>query len=345
MKILLIFPNQVERNIRDIEAGKAPRERLYGFYELLNRPGFTFVNADSRFKGFSNRIVSLFRSRGINLVDIKTLFKIYRSDVVVVKDNVSFMVSLTAALFGKPVVYYDSLFPIPKMRIKRFFLKRCLSMCSQIVGYNNQQVADYEHALGLELAHKYTHLDFLLDEQFYNRVYSDAPEPTSGGYILSIGRDVGRDFYTLIEAAREIKCEVKIVTLPYLLKNIDLPANVEILQDISYEALFTLYKGAKGVAVPLKKGLSYASGIRAIMESLVLKKPSIVSSTPFVENNCSDYPNIIVVEPEDVAAMKNAIQTVLADEVDNQDFSSTLPAYSTIPQAIENMLIRLTDAK
>ena len=338
MKVLLIFPNKIKNNIAEIKAGTAPRERLYGFYELLDNTDYTFETADSRFEGLSNKIICRLRGYGINLVDIPTLFKIARADVVVVKDNVSFMVSMFAKILGKPVVYYDSLFPIPKMKVKRFFLKRCLSMCSRIVGYNKQQVSDYEQALNLKLQHKYTHLDFLLDEQFYGKVFESAPAPQQSGYFLSIGRDVGRDFKTLVKAASITGYPVKIVTLPYLLEGIELPDNVEVLQNISYEELFTLYKGAIGVVVPLKNGLSYASGIRAIMESLVLKKPSIVSETPFVTNNCLDYPNIVAIQPENGDALSEAMTKVMSNDIQVNDYTNNLPEYSVIHQHIDKML-------
>ena len=341
MKVLLVFPNRVQRNFKDIEAGIAPKERLYGFYELMKNPDYTILDSDSRFEGLSNKVIPFLRGYGINLVDLKTVFKIAKVDVVVVKDNVSSMVSAVAALFGKPVVYYDSLFPIPQMKIKQFFLKRCLASCTRIVGYNHQQVEDYEQKLGLSLLPKYKHLEFLLDEEFYNSVFDNAPEPTEHDYLLSIGRDVGRDFATLVKASEQTGVKVKIVTLPYLLNGITLPDNVEILQNISYEALFTLYKGARGVVVPLKKGLSYASGIRAIMESLVLKKPSIVSNTPFVENNCLDYPNIIPVDPENVAQMVAAIEHVYRSDDNLDEYESELPSYAQTHREISQMLAEL----
>ncbi|WP_137166282.1 glycosyltransferase [Salinimonas lutimaris] len=338
MKILLLFPHPIKPTFEAIDKGDMPRERLYGFYELMKDPQYTIYDSDSRFEGTADKIAAKFRAYGANPVDHKTLAKIAKVDVIVVKDNVSSMVSLTARLLGKPVIYYDSLFPIPKWAIKRFFLKRCLASCQKVVGYNYQQVEDYERELGVPLLQKYKHLDFLLDETFYNKVYQQAPEPQERGYILSIGRDVGRDFKTLIEASKRTGHKVKLITLPYLLTGIELPDNVEVLQNISYEALFTLYKGASAVVVPLKHNLSYASGIRAIMESLVLSKPSVVSETPFVTNNCLDYPNLIPVPPEDVDAMEQAIEQVFADLDSPRDYQKSLPAYEKTHQEISQML-------
>src|SRR5690606_5037417 len=87
-----------------------------------------------------------------------------------------------------------------------------------------------------------------------------------------------------VSACIQLNLRLKLVTLPYLIPdNARNHPNVEVLQRLPYDKLFELYANAASVVVPLKEGISYPSGIRAVLEALALNKAAIVTRTPVLE--------------------------------------------------------------
>ena len=121
--------------------------------------------------------------------------------------------------------------------------------------------------------------------------------------------------------------KLKLVTVPYILENIRFDKDiVEIYQDISYEKLFELYSNASVVVVPLKEGLSYPSGIRAIVECLALNKPVIVSATEYIKANLKPSKVIKFVKPNDVEDLKRLLLEGF-NGYQQDDFYKQLPGY------------------
>ena len=70
------------------------------------------------------------------------------------------------------------------------------------------------------------------------------PAKSDRRYILSSGRDIGRDYQTLIKAVDGLPVRFPIATLPRNLSDIaDLPANVEVAH-FNQEKMTALIKGA-----------------------------------------------------------------------------------------------------
>ena len=88
-----------------------------------------------------------------------------------------------------------------------------------------------------------------MDVDFYKRGAIGTP-PAEPSYILSFGRDLGRDYRILVEAMDGLGRDLKIVTLPYLLEGVDVEKPwIQVQQRVTYTELFSLYAGARAVVV------------------------------------------------------------------------------------------------
>lgn len=296
-----------------IESGQIPSDRLYGMVELIKN-GWNVDTCDERLTA----IEAFFRKYTLSFINLATLKKSFAADVLIVKDNFSLMLTLFARIFNKKIIYLDSLFYIPKNPIRRFLLKLNLIFAPVIVSYSKYQVDLWCREFNVSRK-KFTILPYTIDINFYrkgiesishNLISEEQP------FILATGRDTGRDFKTLVRAAIKLKLKIKLVTLPYLIpdeaKN---NPDVEILQYVSYEELFSLYSKAKIVAIPLRSGIDYPSGIRAVLESMLVGKPTICTYTPVLEEYIPrESESLLYVPAEDEDSFTAAINTIINND-------------------------------
>jgi glycosyltransferase involved in cell wall biosynthesis len=174
------------------------------------------------------------------------------------------------------------------------------------------EARDWATQLGVAEDH-FTVVRYGMDVEFYQRGVTAAP-PSGPSYILAFGRDLGRDYELLAEAMDGLGCDLKIVTLPYLLEGVDVAQPwIQVRQRVSYPELFSLYAGARAVVVPLKPGVSYPSGLRAMLEGMLLERPVVVTRTPILEEYASDD-EVHFVRPGDVSDLRETIERVLGAE-------------------------------
>jgi glycosyltransferase involved in cell wall biosynthesis len=326
--ILFLFPHPVQSTLAEVDAGSAPTERLYGLAELRAQ-GYTVTTCDSRFQGPLGGLRLRLRRLGIFLLDWKTLREIARHDVIIVKDDFSLHATLAARLLGKRIVYLDAMFNLPRRSWRRAIARLNLRGADAVVAYSQKQIELWSTALGVA-RDRFTFVPYTVDTEFYAPVAATQREEP---YLLSVGRDLGRDFATLVEAVRGTGLRLKLVTLPYLLP----PGStnepfIEIRDRVSYPELFELYANAAIVVVPLNDSLLYPSGIRAVLEAALLEKPTIATYTPVLEEYMTHDEDIVYVPPKDVAQLRAAILALMQDptrrqKLRNQAKSRTLREY------------------
>jgi glycosyltransferase involved in cell wall biosynthesis len=136
-------------------------------------------------------------------------------------------------------------------------------------------------------------------------------EKTQGDYFLSIGNDGRRDYRTLIDAARQIPCEVKIITRQEL--PVERPSNVTWIRGdwqravISDEDLRKLYQEAIGVIVPLVE-CSQPSGQSVTLQAMACGKPVILTQTMGLWSAAmmQNGENVLMVQPSDPVELSAA---------------------------------------
>jgi glycosyltransferase involved in cell wall biosynthesis len=133
-------------------------------------------------------------------------------------------------------------------------------------------------------------------------------------YVLTVGKDLARDLDTFAAAVRDLGVRVEIVAHPRNLAGVTLPANARVRSFIPAAELRDLYAGAACVVVPQQPDdYPYGSdggGLTALCEAMAMGRPIVATERAVL----SDYlePDELV-PPRDPAALRGAIEYVLAD--------------------------------
>ncbi len=140
----------------------------------------------------------------------------------------------------------------------------------------------------------------------------------SSSYILSVGRDLGRDYKTLFDAVRGLPIKVIVATKQETIAGLTVPPNVEIRFNVPYSDMPALYAGASFVVTPLKRADnpsgSETSGQYGYLEPMAAGKAVIVSDKPVVRDYIEHEKTGILVPPEDSRALRAAIERLTVDE-------------------------------
>ena len=135
--------------------------------------------------------------------------------------------------------------------------------------------------------------------------------------VIAIGRDLARDYPTLLRAVAPLDARVVCVALPRNVERLELPPNVEIRERIPYAELRDLYRRAAVAVVALRSATfpfgSEGSGVSAMLEAQASATPLVATDRPIVRDYLRDGETALVVPPEDPDALRGAIQRVLDD--------------------------------
>ena len=279
-KILYFFNIPVENEIKMILQGELPTDRLYGFIEL-RKSGWNVDYCDERISNFTYKI-----RRYINWINIKTILKASNYDVWLVKGELSLILTILAFCMKKKIVYIDSLFQVPKNRLRLLILYINVILAPRIILFSQYQANFWATTFKINI-NKFIATPYTIDIEFYKKGICSAiaDNTTNKPYVLAAGRDLGRDFATLIAATEKANVDLKLVTLPYLLPKSKLNNNIEVFERISYTELFQLYRNASVIVIPIKKNIYYPSGIRAVLEGMATGIPVICSNTPILSEH------------------------------------------------------------
>ncbi len=305
-RLLFLFPHPIADEARNVASGASPTERLYGAEELRRR-GWQVAFSDSRFSGVTGRILKFLRQFSVIGIGFGTLRDIARSDVVIVKDDFSAAAALATRVFGRKLIFLDSMFAPPQRWWKSWGTRVSLRLAHETICYSQFQKQVWIERYG-NLAQRIRVLPYTIDVAFYQRfVTQDQPAPNRR--ILAVGRDVGRDYATLVEAIRGTDVRLDLITLPYLLRGVDVAGNpnITVHQRIAYEALFELYRDCALVVIPLKPGITYPSGIRALFEAMVMRRPFVATRNEVLQEYMTEGEHGAMAAPRDVAALREAI--------------------------------------
>lgn len=307
LKILYFFNHPTAEDERKIANGEIPSDRLYAMVELKRR-GWYVDACDERLSDFEYRM-----RPWMSWINWACLKKAMQFDLWLVKDNFSFILSILARLCGKKLIYIDSLFHYPKSRLRRASIWLNVRLAPQIGVYSNFQADFWSQKMAVK-RDKFRVFSYTVDHDFYLRGFAAAQAPVEDTpFVLATGRDMGRDFTTLIQATARLGIGLKLVTLPYLLpKNIGEYTHVQVLQRISYDALFSLYRDALAVVVPLRDNIEYPSGIRAGLEAMLLGRPTLCTQSEILnEYSASDEHEIVYCAPHSVDDMVRSLSTII----------------------------------
>jgi len=162
-----------------------------------------------------------------------------------------------------------------------------------------------------------SHAPFLAERSFvvpmgvdthYHKPTHDGRE----GFYLSVGRDNGRDYRTVIEAAKKLTHEkFVIVCLPRNVAGLEIPPNVTIRHDIPRTELQSLYARARALLLILHDASNsegtQSSGPTVLLEAMAIGIPIIVSRKEYVREYGDDGTDMLMVDFYDADAIVHCI--------------------------------------
>ena len=265
-----------------------------------------------------NKLVNYLRNKNFNLANIILFFKIRKYDVVFSGASL-LIIFLTKVIFrfSKPkfVCYNTFLTNLIKNNtgVKAWIIRKTIKSIDAIVCPSKAQ-KDFLIKQGFS-KDKIYFITNGVDVEFIRKKQAELSQEPKEKFILSVGRDAGRDYKTLVEAVKNLDIKVKIIALPRNLKGIDnLPANISV-ETLPFLKLVELYKQAEFIIIPTKKeeNLQSAdcSGQYVLLDSLASKQATIASKRSTIYDYVDDQKEAILVEPESPKQLKNAINYLL----------------------------------
>ena len=146
------------------------------------------------------------------------------------------------------------------------------------------------------------------------------PQPAPDGHdplVVSVGKDMARDYATLAAAAKDLEANVEIAAYPRNLAGIDLPANAR-AQIRSIAEVRRLYARASCVVLPQRRQEfpfgSEGGGLTALLEAMAMARPVVATDRPAIREYARDGETALLVAPEDPTALREATERLLGDK-------------------------------
>lgn len=194
-------------------------------------------------------------------------------------------------------------------RARRRLLTESLRSAAAVVCLGESQRLQLLDQTGLDPARVHTAL-LGIDERYF----APRPPPPGEPYVLTVGKDLSRDFATFVEAVRRLGVRAELAAYPRNLEGIELPPNVR-ARVVGAAELRELYAGAACVVIPQRRPEypygSEGGGLTSLLESMAMARPTVISDRPIVHDYVGDGETAVLVPPEDPDALAAAIQAVL----------------------------------
>jgi glycosyltransferase involved in cell wall biosynthesis len=209
---------------------------------------------------------------------------------------------------------------------KRIFFKAGVgSRLDKVLCYASTEERLMLDELGLP-ARAVQRFNYHADEQFFHPMPEVAEEPDllcSAGQLL-------RDYDTLIRATRDLPVKVRIAAgSPWIAQDMKptdaLPPNVD-WQKYNRFDLRALYARSALAVVPLHQNV-YQTGISTILEMMAMGKCVIATKTQGQVDTIIDNVTGVYVPPGDAAALRAAIERLLASPADRQRIGRAARAF------------------
>ncbi|HNP69470.1 MAG TPA: glycosyltransferase family 4 protein [Kouleothrix sp.] len=155
---------------------------------------------------------------------------------------------------------------------------------------------------------------FMVDTHFFSPEHA-TPQPGNTPIICSVGLEA-RDYPTLLRAVENLPAQIMIAAASPWSKRTDntqgqhIPANVTVRRFSQYD-LRQLYADSAFMVMPLQN-VEFQAGVTAILEAMAMGRAVICSRTPGQTDVVVDGETGIYVPPGDPAALREAIDYLLA---------------------------------
>jgi glycosyltransferase involved in cell wall biosynthesis len=138
------------------------------------------------------------------------------------------------------------------------------------------------------------------------------PQYGTDNYVLSVGRDHGRDYHTLLHAFKNLDGQLQIVSGRNNLRGEGTFGNVRATVDIPYASLRNMYRDAKFIVLPVRNYQSL-SGQTVLLESLAMGKAVIATKCWGTQDYMVDGKTGFFVDAGDEAELRKKIHYLLEE--------------------------------
>jgi glycosyltransferase involved in cell wall biosynthesis len=312
MRATFVYPNSRRELLVGIEEGQEPDSTLHGALYLGEH------GIDVRFHDpiLTRHVLPSPLDRvAWNLRELTTPYELGRTDVVVTPLAALFPLAargrrlpVVAINFGLNLIWRRA------SRARRVLLRSSLRAAASVICLGESQRRELVAAAGLDAARVVT-MSIPVDTEFFK---PQLEEPDGDARtVLTVGKDLARDYGTFLEAVRPLAVDATLVAHPRNLERPELSPNVTLRSGLSFPELRELYAGAACVVLPQRsEDYMYGSeggGLTALLEAMAMGRPIVASDRAILHDYVTDGVEALLVPPEDPAALRAAIERVLGD--------------------------------
>lgn len=309
--VAFVYPNSRRELVAEVARGEAPDSTLLGQNHLaalgidatIHEPRLTRTPRS----GVAHRLTWNLRELTLpwELRDVDVAFTPL-ANLLPLAARARRRLRVVVVNYGLCLIYERS------TRARRRLLAESLRSAAAVVCLGESQREQLIEQTRLDPSRVYTAL-LGIDERFFA---PRPPQKEGEPYVLTVGKDLSRDFVTFVEAVRRLGVRAELAVYPRNLEGIELPPNVR-ARVVGPTELRELYAGAACVVVPQRRpDYPYGSeggGLTSLLESMAMARPTVISDRPILHDYVRDGETAMVVPPEDPAALAAAIERVLAD--------------------------------
>lgn len=302
MRAVFVYPNPRRALAEAVARGDAPDSVLLG-QNHLGEHGIDATIFDPPLDGAS-RVTWLLREAIAPLA-------LPQTDVAV--SGLANTLPRTAKLRGIPVVVVNYGLNHVFRRaapVRRRVLQLSLAAAAKIISFGKMQSDDLASILDSD---KLVAVPFGIDADWFSPQRDTAVDRQ---LVLAVGKDLARDYATLVDAVRDLAVRAEIAALPRNLTGIALPANVHAHWP-SLLDLRGLYARAACVAIPQHAEdflFGADGGLTVLLEAMAMGRPIVATDRPMIREYVDDGVEALLVPAGDPSALRTAIERVLGDE-------------------------------
>ena len=267
-----------------------------------------------RARYYETAFMNWLRSMNFNLAQFAALGEMRRHDMVFLGSNLFFVFFVKYILrWEKPkLVFYNTFLTNTLKRNKKGIRARIVRIairsCDIIICPSTAQKR-YLESRGFD-ASKIVFMPNGVDAEFFQ------PRQSPRSIIVAVGKDLGRDYRTFIEAARDIKTPFVVIAAERNVRTIThIPAHVSVYYDVAQKETAEFYRRAIFAVVPTfaedRLDASDCSGQYAMLEAMAAGKALVMTKRSTLEDYVRHGRNALLVEPENAKALKEAIHYLL----------------------------------
>ncbi len=307
MRVLYLYAGTRRKNFEAWQKGLEPDTPLVGLNHL-KRFG---IEADF----FENRFTEFFRKISFNLTQLPALFAMRKYDAVFSGAGLTTLFIAKYLLrWKKPKwfiynTYLSNLLRRNRRGVKAWLIRNAIASADGIICPSTAQSNYLKHE-GFD-PRRVFFIPYGIDVDFYLKNADREHRPIAERYVLSAGRDIGRDYATLVKAVTGKDVRLVIGALPRNFPGVKtFPPNVTVkyFPQIEMPSLFYHAEFVVVPSIPEEKMVgSDCSGQYVLLEAMASGKAVVITERSTRADHFTDHEDGLTVPPENSEALGKAI--------------------------------------